>query len=86
MFRRTLIAGLAALTAAGSIAVPAASAKAQPAATAGARTASFAFAPPFAFCASLIPQIQFATATGNLAWASVVSNVFVYSHCGGAAI
>ena len=78
MFRRKLIAGVAALTAAASIAIPAASASAQP--------APFAYTPPYAFCASLIPQIQFATATGNLAWASVLSNVFVYSHCGGAAI
>ena len=78
MFRRKLIAGVAALTAAASIAIPAASASAHP--------ATFSYTPPYAFCASLIPQIQFATATGNTAWASVLGNVFIYSHCGGAAI
>ena len=78
MFRRKLIAGVAALTAAASIAIPAASASAQP--------TTVAYTPPYAFCASLIPQIQFAAATGNTAWASTLGNVFVYSHCGGAAI
>ena len=78
MFRRKLIAGVAALTAAASIAIPAASASAQP--------ATVAYTPSYVFCASLIPKIQFAAATGNTAWASVLGEVFVYSHCGGAAI
>ena len=78
MVRRKLIAGLAALTAAGSIAVPAASASAQP--------APIVYTPPYAYCLSLVRQIQFASATGNVLWASALSNVFIYSHCGGAAI
>ena len=77
MFRRKLIAGVAALTAAASIAIPAASASAQP---------TYSYTPPYFFCAGLIPQIDFATAAGNTVWASALSNVFVYSHCGGAAI
>ena len=78
MVPRKLIAGVAALTTAASIAIPAANASAQP--------ATYSYTPPYFFCAGLIPQIQFATATGNTAWASALSNVFVYSHCGGAAI
>jgi hypothetical protein len=30
--------------------------------------------------------MEFATQTGNILWANVLSNVFVYSGCGGAAI
>ena len=78
MVRRKLIAALAALTAAGSIAVPAASASAQP--------APIVFTPPAAYCLALAHQIQFALATGNVPWATALSNLFVYSHCGGAAI
>jgi hypothetical protein len=37
-------------------------------------------------CLLLITQLQFATQTGNILWANVLSNVFVYSGCGGAAI
>lgn len=78
MLRRKLIAGVAALAAAGAVAIPTASASAQ--------TMPVAYAPPYAFCAGLGGQIEFATATGNLALASLLGNVFVYSHCGGAAI
>jgi hypothetical protein len=93
MVRRKLIAGLAALTAAGSIAIPVASASAQPAATAGARSAAN-YGPPFGppgeyqspYCLALAEQIGFTTATGNLLWASALGQVFVYSHCGGAAL
>ena len=80
MFRRKLIAGVAALTAAGAIAIPAASASAQPVPVACGGEYQCGF------CRALVGQIQFADATGNLAWASVLGNVFVYSHCGGAAI
>jgi hypothetical protein len=79
MSRRKLVGGLAALAAAGSMAVPAASASAQV-------TPKFVYTPPYVFCAALVPQIQFAVATGNLVLASAISNVFVYSGCGGAAI
>ena len=78
MFRRKLIAGVAALTAAAAIAVPAASASAQ--------TVPVAYTPPYAYCLGLVGQIQLASATGNVLWANELSNVFVYSHCGGAAI
>ena len=78
MLRRKLIAAIAALTAAGAIAIPAASASAHP--------MPVAYAPPPAFCAALASQIRFATATGNLVLASALSNVLVYSGCGGAAI
>jgi hypothetical protein len=94
MVRSKVIAALAALTAAGSLAIPVASASAQPAATAGARSAAVSYGPPFGppgefqspFCLALVRQIQFATATGNLVWASALSQVFVFSHCGGAAL
>jgi hypothetical protein len=37
-------------------------------------------------CRMLIGQLQFADLSGNTVWANVLSNVFVYSGCGGAAI
>jgi hypothetical protein len=37
-------------------------------------------------CRALVGNIQFALLTGNVPWASVLSNAFVYSGCGGAAI
>jgi hypothetical protein len=37
-------------------------------------------------CQILIGQIRFAVLTGNTVWANFLSNVFIYSGCGGAAI
>jgi hypothetical protein len=80
MFRRKLIAGVAALTAAASIAIPAASASAHPA------PVGCGGEYQCGFCRALVGQIEFAYATHNVVWGSVVGNLFVYSHCGGAAL
>ena len=84
MFRRKLIAGVAALTAAASIAIPAASASAQP----SAQPVPVACGGEYqcGFCRALAGQIEFAYVTRNVAWGSVLGNLFVYSHCGGAAL
>jgi hypothetical protein len=44
------------------------------------------FAPGSFPCQVLIGQVEAAYLTGNLAFASVLSNAFIYSGCGGAAI
>jgi hypothetical protein len=89
MSRRKPLAVLAAVMAALTLAVPATSA------TAATTTHSAYISPivvggrlvPGSFpCQILIRQVQLAYATGNLAWASIVSNIFIYSGCGGAAI
>jgi hypothetical protein len=77
MSRRKLIAGLAAVTATAAIALPAASASAQP--------FPITYTPPYAYCLSLVYQIQAAELTNPL-FANLLSQVFVYSGCGGAAI
>ena len=88
MSQRKPLAALATVTAALAIAVPATSASAAP--TAPARTALIGaggrLVPGSLPCQILIGQIQFALLSGNMLWANLVSNVFVYSGCGGAAI
>jgi hypothetical protein len=88
MTRRKPLAVLAALTAAVAFALPVASAGAATTAPAvpavsigvgGLMSGSLA-------CQMLVAQMEFATQTGNTLWANVLSNVFVYSGCGGAAI
>jgi hypothetical protein len=82
---------LAAVTAALALAVPAAGASA--ATTAPAVHHHIAFIPVGGLlpsgslpCLILVHQIQFALLTGNPLLANVLSNVFLYSGCGGAAI
>jgi hypothetical protein len=84
MSLRKFLAALAALTAALVLALPVASAGAATPATIG--LTGGLFAPGSFVCRLLVSQIQFALLTGNTAWANAVSNVFVYSGCGGAAI
>jgi hypothetical protein len=83
------LAALAAVTAALAVAVPAASASAATSAPA-VRTAHVgvrgALMPGSLPCQFLVGQIQFAALTGNTGWESLVSNAFVSSGCGGAAI
>ena len=78
MSLRRPLAALAALTTAGAIALPASSASAQ--------VAPLVYTPPLIFCQTLVSQINFALLTGNLPLANLVSQAFIYSHCGGAAI
>jgi hypothetical protein len=89
MSRRKPLAALAAVTAALALAVSAGSASAATTAPA-ARTASIGvsagLAPGSLPCVILVRQIQFALLVRNPLWANVLSNVFVYSGCGGAAI
>jgi hypothetical protein len=89
MSRRKPLAALAAVTAALALAVPAVSASAATAAPAvptssigvGGRLVSGSLP-----CQILVGQIRFAVLSGNTVWANFLSNVFVYSGCGGAAI
>ena len=88
MSRRKPLAALAAVTAALALALPAASAGA---ATTAPATRVFIGAggllPSGSFpCQILVGQIRFALLTGNAPFANVLSNVFIYSGCGGAAI
>jgi hypothetical protein len=89
MSRRKPLAALAAVTAALALAVPAMSASAATPAPA-VPTASFGLGGLFVSgslpCQLLVAQIRFALLSGNTVWANVVSNVFLYSGCGGAAI
>ena len=78
MSHRKPMAAVAAVTAALAIAVPAASADAA--------TPSVGLQPGSLACQFLFNQVRFAAATGNIAFESIASNVFVYSGCGGAAI
>jgi hypothetical protein len=88
MSQRKPLAALAAVTAALAIAVPATSASAAP--TAPARTALIGaggrLVPGSLPCQILIGELRFAAATHRMAWATFLSNAFVYSGCGGAAI
>jgi hypothetical protein len=89
MSRRKPLAALAAVTAAVAVAVPAASASAAttapavPAASIGVGGRLLSGSLP---CQILVGQIRFALQSGNILWANLVSTVFVYSGCGGAAI
>jgi hypothetical protein len=87
MSRRKPLTTLAAITAALALSIPVATASAAPTAPA-VRTAFIGarLQPGSLPCQILIGQIRFAVLTKNTAWANVVSNVFVYSGCGGAAI
>ena len=78
MSHRKPMAAAAALTAALALAVPAARADAS--------TPSLRLPPGSLPCQILINQVRFAAATGNVAFETIASNVFVYSGCGGAAI
>jgi hypothetical protein len=82
------MAALAAATATLALAVPAsgASAATPVARTAGPYGAHGLAIPGSLPCRFLIRDIQFSLAAGNIPLASVFSNVFVYSGCGGAAI
>jgi hypothetical protein len=88
MFHRKSVAAVAAVTAALAVAVPTTSANAAPAAPA--RTALIGaggrLVPGSLPCQFLIGELRFAAATHRLAWATFLSNAFVYSGCGGAAI
>jgi hypothetical protein len=89
MTRRQPLAKLAAVTAAVALALPIASASAasptpaipSPFVGPDGRLVSGSFP-----CQVLFREVQFAFLTGNTLWANVVSNAFVYSGCGGAAI
>lgn len=89
MSRRKPLAALAAVMAALALAVPVASASAATTAP-NVRTASIGvgvrLAPGSLPCQILVGRIRGAVLFGNTAWANVLSNVFIYSGCGGAAI
>jgi hypothetical protein len=89
MSRRKPLAALAAVTAALAFAVPAASAGAATTAPA-VRTASVGLGDGLVSgslpCQILVGQIRGALLSGNTVWANVLSTVFIYSGCGGAAI
>jgi hypothetical protein len=89
MSLRKPLSALAAVTAALALAVPATSASAAP--TAPAPHSAFIGAggrlvPGSLPCRLLVWQIRGAVLTGNTVWANLLSNVFLYSGCGGAAI
>ena len=87
MFHSRRLAALAAVTATLALAVPAVSASAAPTAPA-VRTASIGVGLQSGSlpCRILVHEIQRALLLGHKVWANYLSNVFVYSHCGGAAI
>jgi hypothetical protein len=89
MPRQKPLAALAAGTAALALAVPAASASAATTAPAVRTThvvVGGRLVPGSLPCRILVREIQFAVLSRNTAWANVLSNVFIYSGCGGAAI
>jgi hypothetical protein len=89
MSRRRPLAALAAVTATLAVAGPAASASAAtttPAAHPAFIGISGGLQSGSLPCRILVGQLQFAGLSGNIALANVLSNVFVYSGCGGAAI
>jgi hypothetical protein len=89
MSRRKPLAALAAVTAALALAVPAASAstvKPAPAARTAPIIVGGRLVPGSLPCWILVRHIQAALLTGNTVWANFLSNVFIYSGCGGAAI
>jgi hypothetical protein len=85
MSRREPLAALAAVTAAMAVALPTASASAVPVAPAVPR-APILFGPGSLYCNIVYNDLRLALATRNVLAANFLSNVFVYSHCGGAAI
>jgi hypothetical protein len=88
MSRRKSLRALVAVTAALAVAVPAAGASAT-AARPAARTVhigvSGGLQPGSLPCRILVRQIQAALALGHPVWANVLSTVFIYAGCGGAA-
>jgi hypothetical protein len=78
MSRRKPLAALAALGAAAALAFSSPSANAQ--------TLPLSYTPPVFLCYSLVYGIQGALATGNQLRANLLSQTFIYLHCGGAAI
>jgi hypothetical protein len=85
MSRQKPLAALAAITAALAVAVPAASASAATPAPA-VRTAPSLFGAGSLYCDVLYSEVAGAFASGNTLFENYLSNVFVYSRCGGAAI
>jgi hypothetical protein len=85
MSRQKPLAALAAVTAALAVAVPAASASAATTAPA-VRTAPTLFGPGSLYCDVVYGQLRLAGASGATLYENYLSNVFVYSGCGGAAI
>jgi hypothetical protein len=87
MSRRKPLAALAAVTAALALSVP--PANASHAKTRPAVRTSIAIGgglqPGSLPCWILVRQIQAAVLSGNTVWANVLSTVFLYSGCGGAA-
>jgi hypothetical protein len=83
--RRKPLAALTAVTAALALVIPAASASAATPA-APVHTASIGLVAGSLPCQILIDQIRFAALSGNTLGETVLSNMFVYSGCGGAAI
>jgi hypothetical protein len=89
MSLRKSLAPLAAVTAALALVVPVASASAAttvPAVPTAPTVIGGLLAPGSLPCVLLVPQIQFALLTGNTLWETLLSNAFVNSGCGGAAI
>jgi hypothetical protein len=81
------MAALAAITAAVAVAVPAASASAAPTErTVSPRQAVGLFAPGGLYCDAVYTELRVAGASGNMWLTNYLSNVFVDSGCGGAAI
>jgi hypothetical protein len=86
---RKSLAPLAAATAAVALAVPMASASAAttvPALPVTPTVVGGLLAPGSLPCVLLIQQVRFAVLTGNTVWSNFLSNAFVRSGCGGAAI
>jgi hypothetical protein len=85
MSRRKPLAALAAVAGALALVVPAASANAATTAPT-ARTAFVAFGPDSLYCRVVYSELVVAGDTGNMPLTNFLSNVFVDSGCGGAAI
>jgi hypothetical protein len=85
MSRRKPMAALAAVTAAVAVALPTASASAAPIVPA-VPAAPILFGPGSLYCNVVYNDLRLALATRSVLAADFLSNVFVYSHCGGAAI
>jgi hypothetical protein len=82
--QRKPVVALAGAAAALALALPVASASASTTTTIP--PISIGLAPGSLPCQILVSQIRFAVQFGSPLWANVLSNVFIYSGCGGAAI
>lgn len=89
MSLRKSIGAVPAVIAALAVAAPAASASTATVSP-SARTANIGFVGPLQpgsiGCLFLVNRIRFAVLTGNTAFANILSNAFLYTGCGGAAI